>query len=193
VISSDGYLLTAAHNMEQHAPAVLVRTAASTFEWRKTRVVWSGAPSIDLAVLKTGPSLAHFGWAREPECATGAEVVGAGFAAIGPSVTLVDWKDLSTPYGGGVIEVVRLPATGKEFPGTTEYRVRAPIFRGDSGGPVVTRDGRLVGVLVSVQVRLGDDRLTRPARLYGSVLRPDLAWLDALIERDRSTNSSVSR
>ena len=138
-LSTDGTFLTAAHNLQRPPFAVAV-IRKDRIEFSEAKIVWRGnadIPEEDFAVIK---------------------------ASVRPE-GVVQWKDddrpgpateiasMSAPHGrcGG-----RILESAEYSSPTTPCTVRTvlhdlPILVGDSGGPVVGRDGRLVGMNVLIK------------------------------------------
>lgn len=193
VLSEDGYLLTAAHclpNKDKGIPLVgfanegfdkdgFTLTAFPTY-----RVVWVGDAKDslrDLAVLKVERTgLQAFEWAGDEEIMDGKPIVAAGSCVIGSD-------SLVTIAGGHV----RHSSLGQTH--TNDYAARmiwleAPLGHGDSGGPVMLRNGRLLGIThgdATMTLKLGED-LQLPLFPRGaSILRPSPQWIAHVIAEDR--------
>jgi hypothetical protein len=71
----------------------------------------------------------------------------------------------------------RLPAI------TTVYH-DAPLQRGNSGGPLVTSDGRLLGINTQIQLSIFQ------LHPLGLAQRPDPGWIQKVIDADAQRNSN---
>jgi serine protease Do len=132
VVIADGRVLTAAHNLRREHPGVVFADA------RRERAEVLGVDrDIDLAVLSvdTGGIAALAAAAEAPSI--GAVVV--GLARPGGRVLRVTHGFVSTEQREG-----RGPR-GRRVPAVEHT---APLPRGSSGGPLVDREGRLVGINV---------------------------------------------
>jgi S1-C subfamily serine protease len=126
-------------------------------------ILWSGSPSVpeeDFAVLKTSllPE-GIFDWDDSANLRSGMPLASIS----GPHGLCGGTLLESTPYSSP-----RLPC------GALRVDHDLPLLQGDSGGPVVGRDGRLVGMNV-----LSKGNLT--ASNWGQAIRPDRQWILALV------------
>jgi S1-C subfamily serine protease len=171
-IAEDGYFLTAAHCLAPRPSYVLVRLEGRLALVR-VRVVWKGDPDddTDLAIVKVDGlrTSTVFAWASATEVNDGTPLVSVGYAgAISPSVAAGRaLGPLSPPHGHG-----------RDAPATSVLADDVPTTFGDSGGPVATRAGRLVGVNIRGQAVFVGWRSV--------AVRPEPAWIAARIEADRA-------
>lgn len=178
VLSEDGYILTAAHCLAGEGVTFFITPTGKLLAWSMRTVYLGDADEglKDLALLKIDATgLKPFLWADDTEIQAGAAITAAGSCVMVP-------KRPITALGGHVSDpsIKRLDADG--------YRTRmigfhAPIGRGDSGGPVVTRDGRLIGINHAIRIGL--------LSYYAEALRPDPAWIAGLIENDRRAHPAT--
>ncbi|HUB24483.1 MAG TPA: serine protease [Tepidisphaeraceae bacterium] len=168
-IASDGYFLTAAHCVRRQ-PVYLIVYQPGGLAIVAARVVWSGPPDLpacDLAVLKVQCAVpAAFGLAADSEFNIGDCVVTTG--AVGDAAGKLLESDPNDSPGGGL-------------PRTTTLIHDAPLAHGDSGGPLMTLNGNLIGIEILVRIAYFGPR-------RGIALRPDPAWLSRLISDDRDSS-----
>jgi len=167
-LSDDGYFLTAAHCVASGRALVIGAAPGRPARETDAVVVWNGAastPAVDLAVLwAPGLDLPPFAWSTE-RVAVGTAVLGSGSGARGLPVA-----------GGQLVAVDDLMRS---------MLVDVPLLPGDSGGPCLLVDGSLLGVFSTAMVTDGSP--------VGRVLRPDRAWLDELLARDRAARANAPR
>jgi hypothetical protein len=61
------------------------------------------------------------------------------------------------------------------------------VAPGDSGGPVIDEEGRLLGINTDVQGRLGVSRGRDTVEAYHCIaVTPDPAWIQTEIDQDRA-------
>jgi S1-C subfamily serine protease len=176
IIDRRGYLLTAAHCLVWQPLHVLFLDGA-TVRLARAQVVWHGDPQregTDLALLAVDTALPEaFTWAADvPERGP---VIGAG-----PKHERRGAHGLSCFSG----EVVRATRHQNSAPPSTTVFHSSPVRVGDSGGPLLSVEGRLIAVNVGDTHELNVFRLRyhKAARAH----RPDLDWLRERIERDLS-------
>jgi len=177
-VSADGYFLMAAHCVATGQALVTTAPNLAPAQEVEAVLVWSGDrcdPPIDLAVVfAPGMDVPALAWAPPERASSGAPVLvcGAGTTAIRVA-------------GGTVCEQPQTFAATGSCPEVTAIRIQVPLIPGDSGGPCVSADGLLLGVLSTAT--LGD------GAPQGTVLRPDPNWLAALISRDRAARDGMPR
>jgi S1-C subfamily serine protease len=168
-LSEDGYYLTAGHCVHRRPVFLIVPTneGPRTF---MARVVWQPPQDFeycDLAVLKVNPGgseLANFDLAADSDVTVGDAVVttGANGEAAGHLLRAIT-NDADPAHGLPVFYALIHDA---------------PLTRGDSGGPMTTLDGKLIGVQVLVRgFYIGPSQAI--------ALRPDSHWLVDIIHADR--------
>lgn len=173
-ISDDGYFLTAAHCVAQEPVLVIGAAGAGPVRETAAVVIWRGDPDQrdgDLAVL-FAPGLATpaLAWSTPaPPAGTLVLCCGAGTTAVRAA-------------GGTILAGDQVTTQLVDGPAVTTIGVAVPVVPGDSGGPCVLADGTLLGV--TVRAATG----TAPT---GTVLRPDPAWITALLARDRAARAST--
>ncbi|HET6408497.1 MAG TPA: serine protease [Chthoniobacteraceae bacterium] len=177
-IDSRGYFLTTSHSVGKANQSIAF--------WKKdrivianSRVVWRGSISSrepDLAILHVPYQLDRvFEWASISEARP--FVFAAGLESDGVRHRL--------DHISG--RVTRVSRETKRIPVTTAILHNAPLHRGDSGGPLTTSDGQLLGVNVLIRLSI---LLPKP---IGIAERPDLNWLRAVIEKDASLLKASDR
>jgi S1-C subfamily serine protease len=178
-IASDGYFLTAAHCVAR-APVVLgIATAAHPEgQWAEARVVWRGSPAVnDLALLKVEAPVDHvFEWGTG-SLVPGEAVVSVGFAGSDRTLAAPGHRFAFGVAGGHFLGKVAL--TYGEKTEVQGFWHRSPVWKGDSGGPVATRSGRLEGINVM-------GALTANERGRSLAIVPDRAGIEAIMANDRA-------
>ncbi len=179
-----GYFVTAAHCVDDNPGKLrLVFRNAGAIEVKQARVVYLGDPSTDgadFAVIHVpGPVSDVFEWADRYE--VGDRVLCSG-SRQNPEASN---KSFKLVLSGGAIQKVETAARA----GTVFQLIRhsAPIHHGNSGGPAVDLAGRLVGVNFSATFSGGPIR--QPSLKYSSAIRPDVRWLEQIIEADSRTQN----
>lgn len=178
-ITEDGYFLTAAHCVSEEPFVIVTRDRNGNFVERLGRIVWNGsargsATQTDVALihgsdLSTNP----IDWCDLANAHGGAEVLSAG-VGVGASSRFAAGRILGGPIGDAEA------APGRAHP----FRVDSPLIPGDSGGPTILTDGRLLGISANVEIEL----FSRPGG--GEVLRPDPAFIRQRIDADRARRSA---
>jgi S1-C subfamily serine protease len=186
ILTRDGYLLTAAHCADTPNLTVIpayVPPYYPNLGALHPRVVWigrAGDPLLDLALLKVdAPFLASFTWADDASLQPHTPVALAG-------IDLTDYR-LRFSYAAGQLTDPDYdrPPHRSHAPPIRALAHSAPLRRGDSGGPLLTPDGRLAAINVAVRYGLGPQ--------FSVSLRPDPAWLDHLIAADRAAQATLVR
>ncbi|MCQ8277389.1 Do family serine endopeptidase [Acetobacteraceae bacterium KSS8] len=135
IISPDGYIVTNNHVIK-HATSVTVTLDDGTT--LKAKVVGHDAGT-DLALLKVKPSskLNFIDLGESDDVQPGQWVIAVG-----------------NPFGlGGSVTAGIVSARGRDIgdgPYDSFIQVDAPINRGNSGGPLITQDGKVVGVNTAI-------------------------------------------
>jgi S1-C subfamily serine protease len=173
-ISTDGYFLTANHCIHRR-PIFLVVPEPGGPKAVPARVVWQppstpAGDDCDLAILHISAALpSAFELADNSQVALGDPVITAG---------------VNGAAGGRLISATptdAVAAAGLPYTFTLIHDI--PLTHGDSGGPLTTLDGKLIGVDVLVRgVYIGPRQ--------GVALRPDPKWLMQRMDEDRRENIS---
>lgn len=170
-VAPDGYFLTAAHCAREPV-TMLVRSGGSVVAVRP-RVVLAD-DDVDLALLKVDGIAgggAFFEWSGADEVGERTELVSLGLGGeTGPSFRFV-------AAAGRALETPEAPSGGE--PPVSIVRHDVLLNHGDSGGPLATCGGRLVGVNVGIWARCGFPPWSDVA------IRPDPAWVEARMAADR--------
>lgn len=173
-LTEDGYFLTAAHCVDETPYVVMLRDSSGFLVQALGRTVWDGfggTPPVDLALFHA-PAMRSvpLEWRALCEISPGMEVLCAG--SVSPN-----------RLAGGRIQAG--PATQEEAAAGSAhvFHVTVPLVPGDSGGPAILLDGRLLGISTGVDVT---HFILFRGTSHGVVQRPDPAYLHALIEADRA-------
>lgn len=180
-IAPDGYFITAAHCIKNgRGLMVSARGDRPPIEF-ECRTIWNGGPisGCDLAIVYApiGDSMPFIEWSVEANPAIGTQVLVCGAGTT--SIRLA---------GGGIIKASRkiefglapepvvfksdLPA----IPFLHQLTIDAPLIPGDSGGPAILPNGKLLGIAVS----------TSSAETPKTVLlRPNPDWVSEIIAAHR--------
>ena len=173
LITEDGYMLSASHCISDKRTVFAVILDHDSGHIYPVRTVWAGDWANlkdDLALLKVEVEHAEaFRWASGGEFAPGSPVAVLGGCTSDP---------LDPTLAAG--RMVREGVPESEGEPTFVVSFKAPIGPGDSGGPLLTADGRLVGIFTVVEVPI----------LGGTAfaVRPDLDWLADVIRQDREAH-----
>ena len=144
-VTRDGYFLTALHCLEEPRPALIVvdvggdSPRAIKPDWR---VVWESSDkrTLDLALIHAPVRLQ-----------SAFEVVGATGVEVDTRVAASGWSSFFSgqPRGANAAgKIVRISEPLGKSPGAvwTVLAHDVPLHPGDSGGPLIDRRGRLVGI-----------------------------------------------
>ena len=175
-IDQRGYFLTAAHNVEKGQVWLGFRRD-DRVQVEHARIVWRGDKEKrepDLALLCVShPIDRTFQWAEE--FTNGSPVVDVGLS----------WDDHSRNLkpqcmAGKVVKVSEpLHAASLDY---TVVSHSSPLRPGDSGGPLLLCDGRLVAINIGYRLDFQWSHLSFGQ--HSEAHRPDLAWLRRIIETD---------
>jgi hypothetical protein len=180
-IDQRGYFLTAAHCVDGKTPCWLVFLRDDKMQAERARIVWRGDEKRgepDLAILCVAhPIGATFPWAAE--FTNGSPVVDVGMRRD-------DFPRHLEPQcvAGRILEVSNALSAG-----ALDYSVlfhTSPMRLGDSGGPVVLSDGRLLGINVIMKFDFQWSHLALNFA-HTQAHRPDLAWLRKVIDADAAS------
>lgn len=186
-ISSDGYFLTAAHCVGKKGSTIqlLVQTASPPVTLSVARVVWRSddtAPNEpDLAILHTPIKPEVFvRLAAQDGLKTGMPILASGFGSIQKN------------WAGGYLLSITPPQPAPSGVIWRKLTHSAPFTPGDSGGPMLSAEGELLGINTSLV-------LTKSKWLpfglgpwhyeHGVSFIPDPAWLNSIIQSDRAWRS----
>lgn len=172
LITADGYILTAAHCAEHPPITIIAMNSAKSIGTYPVRIVWEGVPrdaQTDFALLKIdGDTFDYFTFADDLDFSAGSPVLAVGLGL------------QTTRSSGGMILARAEPGLITPDNIATVVEVDNPILPGDSGGPVITSSGALLGVSSVLQFYFdGSERI-------GFISRPSRAFIQRLIEEDRA-------
>ncbi|MDB6071524.1 MAG: protease Do [Verrucomicrobiales bacterium] len=184
-ISKDGYFLTAAHCVGQKGSTIqiLAKTASPPVTLSLARVVWrsdeTNPAEPDLAILHAP---------IKPEISV--RIASPGLLKTGTPILTSGYGSFKKSWAGGRIQSITAPQTAPTGVTWRELTHSAPFTPGDSGGPILSEDGELVGINSQIV-------LTTPGWLpfglgsfgydRGICFVPDPVWLDSIIQRDRTS------
>lgn len=182
-IDRRGYFLTAAHVLGKANPAIAFFVSGKVV-LKPARIVWrrdSFRSGFDLALLHVDADLAHvFKWSADFE--QGAFAVSAG--VIKPTLgNKGEYLNISVQLVGGSIKRVR----ERKLDELSFQHIlhNCPVIRGNSGGPLVAVDGKLIGINFASRSRWSI-RWT-PGHRYAHAVRPDLDLLNRMIDQDQAS------
>lgn len=201
-IAEDGYFLTAGHIVRDASSLILV-----TFSLRENgdpqarkataRIVWGPdqfGRGPDIAVVHTG-----LGPVTPISLAANVPQVDSPIVTAGWPLGLFDSFPGGARMAAGRIMGVDRQRAQSSLPSFVVVRHDAPLVSGDSGGPVVDREGNLIGVNDSYRfsfwpalaVALGCAPPPPAALGYSAkAIMPDTKWLRELMQRDRHRSSA---
>jgi S1-C subfamily serine protease len=183
-LTADGYLLTVRHAVRE--PVMALRRAVGRADLKAARVVWSGdTEGCDLTVLKVDwTDCSACRWAGDEAIAPGAKVFAAGCYLAEDEEHQWFRDDRSA---GALAKPARLTAAAGEHPGFAVIEAALLAHPGDSGGPVLTAGGELIGLTMA---HLLDPR-TGESTGATLVIRPDTRFLDHVIGEDRAAGEKA--
>jgi S1-C subfamily serine protease len=173
-IASDGYFLTADHCLEGSIH-YLVWSDGRMAHIAEPRIVareFDATTHLDLAVIHVDATLAKvFEWSDEGDLTAGRAAIAVGFREL---------RKLGEHRGSLLPMFLAGKITGVLPCGAEARIVRSdlPFRNGDSGGPLISADGKLLGVH-SYSVT---DWFKAPV---AGAVRPDLGWVDRVLGKDR--------
>ncbi|WOO43693.1 serine protease [Rubellicoccus peritrichatus] len=127
-ISSDGYFLTAAHNVGGGHPVWLVSKSRADPYFGKARVVWT-MEKADVALLHIEAQPSQFCMLAEALPQPDSMVILGGHR-----------------WGNSAGRVVGITPQETGIDSFIEIEHNAPMVKGDSGGPLIDSQGRLLGI-----------------------------------------------
>ena len=134
----------------------------------------SSGDGLDFAVLKIASPLRYvFDWGPMPEADD--PVLGVGGSKDPDSVA----NSLMAPFGGKVFATYDRQKSGDSG---MLIQHDSPLRKGNSGGPLINREGQLLGVNYAACWSI--QALHRRKKRCGYAARPDIEWLSELIEQD---------
>ncbi|MBA3707260.1 MAG: trypsin-like peptidase domain-containing protein [Planctomycetes bacterium] len=181
-LSADGYLLTVSHAI--HDPVYALVADHERPHLIKAAIVWDGheAHGCDLAILKIA-------WTPH---ATATWAASAGIAMTDAVLSSGAYLDDRGPDqrcrlddGAGTISKTPVRIGPDGIPPFELIEARLLVHPGDSGGPVVSLSGALVGVTLGHIL----DHLGQSTGVT-VIIRPDLAWLDRVIAQHRAEQAA---
>lgn len=180
MVDTRGYLLTAAHVVDE-TPVSVIYYDGGRLRHQQARLVWNGntAPGKpDLALLRVPlPLPVAYQWAEHYS-------TGDAVAAVGVNYTDPEKPNFVMGFSGGKLGKDR-PL--QRTPTTQTVTSDLPLHFGDSGGPLFDLQGKLIAINVRVTLsRLEYLGIHRKMRC--DAIRPDLRWLQRMIEMDYSGN-----
>lgn len=181
-IDPRGYFLTAGHCLDGQETYAMYTDTDHEIVIQKVRPVWvriSSLPEIDLALFHVeGEPFGTFNWAESFE-------IGETVFSEGTTVKVNEEEDppFQTSIDSFAGEVKK--ARDISFQKSTFQLIwhRSPVRRGNSGGPLVNKEGQLIAVNYAssnpIQRATGAEMTP-----MGYAMRPDRDWIQDLIEKD---------
>ena len=175
-IDRRGYFLTAEHCVDDGAVFLIRAEPGAPARARRARVVWQGnrrEGGPDLAIIHIPETLGYvFEWAGD--IAENDPVMAVGLDRTPTSLKGPAW------LGGKILEL----GDPEGDDGKPSVLHNVPIQRGDSGGPLLDEDARLIGINVEGRVGLFRALLPNARALSGLAERPDRKRMEEIIEKD---------
>ncbi|MCW1883559.1 serine protease [Luteolibacter flavescens] len=174
VALGDGYFLTAAHVPLKGHGGLFCMDKSGKPVVRSYRVVWT-EKAADLAILHADVDTPGVKWAKDRSLANGAGIFTFGFGG-------GEWK----PSQGQII------SRGPTGDGNrhSDLKLSAPVVAGDSGGPVVTAAGELVGIVTRADYRWVRAFGRAWMRSGSHTTRPDIGMIEGIIAKDRASRKN---
>ena len=219
-ISDDGYFLTAAHVVEgtENLTVRFLREQEGSFPefecsparvvWEMNSIAWKNVnPYSSEPVLGMDLSILHAEMSSLPQFTIadnapriGEPVIGAGWG-VDPSRAR-DVGDGASLAAGKVLSVTSQEARGLA-PAFVAVQHDIPFVSGDSGGPLIDRNGHLIGINFgggfrlsfwqSVAIIVGRrPNVSEDYKHSAMALMPDPDWLWNIIENDRRRRTAAS-
>lgn len=187
-LSIDGYFLTAAHCVGQKGSTlqILTNTTSPPVSLALARVVWrsdeTNPAETDLAILHAPikPEIT-VNLAPQDTLKTGTPVLTSGYGSF------------KTSWAGGQLLFISSPQTAPTGVTWRELSHTAPFTPGDSGGPILSSTGELVGINSQIVLStLGSFPFGLGPLAYnrGISFIPDSDWLNSIIQRDRASRNA---
>jgi hypothetical protein len=166
-VAMDGYYLTAAHCLPRQ-PIYLLTHPGAWANMEAARIVWSppAGSAFDLSLIKIDAKL--------PAAFDSADI---GQLRLNDDVVTIGSNGLA---GGKLLRISdRFAPASQQVPSALAIYHSVPLTYGDSGGPLTTPDGKLIGIEVLAR---GDFW----GSTEGIALQPDPRWLAETIGKDRA-------
>ena len=172
-IDSRGYFLTAAHCLEDPFNYLVYSdgTSARIAALRIVAKIKDEKTHLDFAIIHVDATVPYiFAWsgaAKDLQGNSAAAVGGASLYAISDSLA----------YDAPMCMAGRIISTTDAANGAVLIAHNVPIRFGDSGGPLATADGRLLGINIF-------GHLSWTGTMTNYAIRPDPAWITQTIAKD---------
>lgn len=205
-ISRDGYFLTAGH-VVRDAPSltlVLVRRqedGSPKMQSIPAQVVWKTDSSVNAESNARDPDIAIIHAETNP---IRSFAIASAPPRINDSIVVSGWplQHFDTFYGGARLAAGRILSVERHDPHESRppvivVRHNAPLVSGDSGGPVLNRNGDLIGVNSTgrvslsiwqrIKIRLGfEPARSEKIEYYNLAIMPDQNWLREIMNKNRA-------
>lgn len=174
-ITHDGYFLTADHVLAE-APGkkiFIVHAGGGRLSTTRARIVWRSV-SDDLALLHTPIETPyHYQWSEPNRWVRKGRAVIHGGMSTG----------FKSPHGS----LMSFLSPERFFTGNRTFKMDLMLEPGDSGGPVVDADGRLIGINSAVEFLVP---LETAIFIDSEGVRPNTKKIHEMIEKDRTMTRS---
>ena len=139
------------------------------------RVVARAGKGLDVAVIHVETTLPHvFAWSATRRTGPREMAVSVGRKEMARITDQVR-------YYGHAYFAGRITAVRRSAEGALAIHHDLPLRRGDSGGPLATTDGMLIGINTKGTLSMGKQTAVG--------VRPDLSWVARVIQEDRSRSA----